>query len=276
MQADAPPVSTLPLQGLTLVVTRPAVQAKRTAIALREAGATAVEFPVLEISPIEALLAGKDLATASAFIFVSANAAEYGVPKVRRTGEFPAKAEIFAIGRATTTALNAAGFPVVVSPQHSIDSEGLLALPQLRTVMGRHIILVKGQSELGGRRLLEQTLTARGARVTTLECYRRAPLMPDLATREALRELFAVARVHACFAMSVETLESLMNVFSTMGISPRSKVTMLVPHVRVAKAAHACGFHRIEEVPMADSTLVARLAALKSRLLAPIASSSTS
>ena len=101
-------------------------------------------------------------------------------------------------------------------------------------------------------------------------------VVPDLATREALRELFAVARVHACFAMSVETLESLMNVFSTMGISPRSKVTMLVPHVRVAKAAHACGFDRIEEVPMADSTLVARLAALKSRLLAPIASSSTS
>ena len=275
MQADAPPVSTLPLQGLTLVVTRPAVQAKRTAIALREGGATVVEFPVLDISPIEAFLAGKDLATASAFIFVSANAVEYGVPTVRRTGEFPAKAEIFAIGRATTTALNVAGFPVVVSPQQSIDSEGLLALPQLRTVMGRHIILVKGQSELGGRRLLEQTLTARGAQVTTLECYRRAPLMPDLAMREALRELLAVGHVHACFAMSVETLESLMNVFSTMGISPQSKVTMLVPHARVAQAAHVCGFDRIEEVPMADSALVARLAAVKSRLLASIASSST-
>ena len=275
MQADVPPVSTRPLQGLTLVVTRPAAQAKRTAIALREGGATAVEFPVLDIAPIEAFLEAQDLAKASAFIFVSANAVEYGVPTVRRTGEFPATAEIFAIGRATTAALKEAGFPIVVSPQQSIDSEGLLALPQLRTVMGRHIILVKGQSELGGRRLLEQTLTARGAQVTTLECYRRAPLMPDLAMREALRELLAVGHVHACFAMSVETLESLMNVFSTMGISPQSKVTMLVPHARVAQAAHACGFDRIEEVPMADSALVARLAAVKSRLLASIASSST-
>ena len=273
--ADAPLVSTLPLLGLTLVVTRPTVQAKRTAIALREGGATVVEFPVLDISPIEAFLTANDLATANAFVFISANAVEYGVPTVRRTGAFPAKAEIFAIGRATTTALNDAGFPVVVSPQQSIDSEGLLALPQLRTVMGRHIILVKGQSELGGRRLLEQTLIARGAQVTTLECYRRAPIMPDVTMRDALRELLAVGHVHACFAMSVETLESLMNVFATMGFSPQSKVTMLVPHARVAKAAYACGFDRIEEVPMADSALVARLAALKPRLLAPIASSST-
>jgi uroporphyrinogen-III synthase len=272
MEADGPAVLTLPLQGLTLVVTRPAAQARRTVMALRKAGATAIEFPVLDIAPIDAILGAQDLATASAFIFVSANAVEYGVPAVRRAGEFPPVAEIFAIGRATATALNDAGFPIVVSPQQTIDSEGLLALPQLRTVMGRHIILVKGQSELGGRTLLEQTLTARGAQVTALECYRRAPLMPDLAKRETLRQLVAVGDVHAFFAMSAETLESLMNVFSTMDVSLQSKVTLLVPHARVAKVGQAYGFERIEEVPMADSALVERLAALKVGLLAPIGS----
>ncbi len=257
-----------------LVVTRPAAQAKRTAITLREAGATAIEFPVLDIAPIESSLAAQDLATATAFIFVSANAVEFGVPAIRRTGAFPVAAEVFAIGRATAAALNETGFKNVVSPQQSIDSEGLLALPQLHTVMGRHIILIKGQSELGGRRLLEQTLTARGAQVTTLECYRRAPLMPDSAARDTLRKSLAAGRIHACFAMSVETLESLMNVFSTMNISPQSKITLLVPHARVAEAARACGFARIKDVPMADSALIARLVALKPGLLSPSTSSS--
>ena len=275
MQADVAVASLLPLHGLTLVVTRPAVQATRTADTLRGAGATAIEFPVLDIAPIEATLAARDLATAGAIIFISANAVDYGVPAVRCSGAFPAAAEIFAIGRATAAALNDAGFSNVVSPQQSIDSEGLLALPQLRAVMGRHIIIVKGQSELGGRRLLEQTLTARGARVTTLECYRRAPLMPDLAAREALRESLVAGHVHACFAMSTETLENLMNVFSTMNISPQSKITLLVPHARVADAGRACGFDRIAEVPMADSALIARLAALKAGLLSPTAPSPT-
>ncbi|MEO8386219.1 MAG: uroporphyrinogen-III synthase, partial [Betaproteobacteria bacterium] len=222
MQADDSRDSQLPLHGLTLVVTRPATQAKRSANALREAGAIAIEFPVLDIAPITVSLAAKDLTAADAFIFVSANAVEYGVPTVRRAGAFPASAEIFAIGRATAAALSDAGFTNVVSPQQSIDSEGLLALRQLRAVTGRHIILVKGQSELGGRRLLEQTLTARGARVTTLECYRRGPLMPDSAAREALGESLAAGQIHAFFAMSTETLESLMNVFSTMNILPQS------------------------------------------------------
>ena len=275
MQADARPVSPHPLHGLTLVVTRPASQAKRTAFILREAGATAIEFPVLDIAPIEASLMVRDLETADAFIFVSANAVEFGVPAVRRTGAFPDAAEIFAIGRATAAALNEAGFANVVSPQQSIDSEGLLALPQLRTGMGRHIILVKGQSERGGRRLLDETLTARGAQVTTLECYRRAPLMPDSSAREALRESLVAGDVHACFAMSTETLESLMNVFSMMNISPQSKIALLVPHARVAEAARASGFDRIEEVPMAESELIARLTALKPGLLSPFASSPT-
>ena len=273
MQADALLVSPLPLHGLTLVVTRPATQARRTAIALREAGATVIEFPVLDIASIETSLMPQDLEAADAFIFVSANAVEYGVPALRRTGALPAAAEIFAIGRATAAALNDAGFADVVSPQQSIDSEGLLALPQLRTVMGRHIILVKGQSERGGRRLLDHTLTARGAQVTTLECYRRAARMPALVARSALKESLVAGHVHACFAMSTETLESLMNVFSAMNFLPQSEIALLVPHTRVAEAARACGFDRILQVPLADSALIARLTALKPGLLLPILSS---
>ena len=258
----------LPLQGLTLVVTRPRVQAARTAATLREAGAEVIEFPALDIAPIEASISFQELASASGIIFVSGNAVTYGLPVLQRAGEIATATQIFAIGRATAAALTDAGLKDVVSPQQSIDSEGLLAMPQLRQVDGRHIILVKGQSELGGRTVLEQTLAARVARVTVLECYRRAPFEPDLAAREIFRTSFASGRVNACFALSVETLDSLINIFSNMKIPAQSKMTLLVPHPRVADIARSRGFGKVVEVPMADSAMVDAIVKLKPQLLA--------
>ncbi|MCY7388854.1 MAG: uroporphyrinogen-III synthase, partial [Burkholderiales bacterium] len=125
------------LQGLNLVVTRPLAQAARTAQMLRAAGADVIEFPVLDIASIDATLAASELASASAIIFVSANAVDHGVPLVRGAGGASVGMEIFAIGRATAAALAQAGFKHVVSPQQSIDSEGLLAMSQLLRVDGR-------------------------------------------------------------------------------------------------------------------------------------------
>ena len=259
-----------PLQGLTLVVTRPASQGARTAAALREAGAEVIEFPVLKISPIDASITFSDLARATHIIFVSANAVAYGAPVLQRAGTIDASVQVFAIGRATAAALVDAGFKDVVSPQQSIDSEGLLALPQLHSVEGRHIILVKGQSELGGRTVLEQTLIGRGAHVTVLDCYRRAPLMPDSTVREAFRVSLASGRAHACFALSVETLDSLMNIFESMDIKPQSQLALLIPHPRIANAARAAGFDKIVEVPLAESALITALTVLKPQLLKPL------
>lgn len=263
MQAEAP------LQGVTLIVTRPRGQAARSATALRAAGAEVITFPVLDIAPIGAAVTAAALASASAIIFVSANAVAYGVPVLRRAGDIPATTEIFAIGRATAAALADAGFKNVLSPVVSIDSEGLLAMRQLQAVDGRHIILVKGVSELGGRRLLEQALVARGAQVNVLECYRRAPAVPDAVACTKLKTSFASGHVHGCFALSVETLDSLMNIFSAMDISPQTQTVLLVPNPRVADAARTFGFGNIAEVPLADAEMIAALISLKPQLLIP-------
>ena len=255
------------LRELTLVVTRPRQQAARTAVALREAGAEVIEFPVLVIESIEASLSSGELVDAAGIIFVSANAVAYGMPVLKRAGEIPAAAQMFAIGRATAAALVEAGCKNVVSPQQSIDSEGLLALPQLQHVKGQHIILVKGQSEFGGRALLEQTLAARGARVTVLACYRRASFVPDLAAREVLRASLASRRVHGCFVLSVETLDSLINIFFSMKLSPPPEIVLLVPHARVAEAARSRGFNKILQVPLTESAMIAALAEMKPQLL---------
>jgi uroporphyrinogen-III synthase len=252
-----------PLAGLTVVVTRPRQQGEITAMALRAAGAEAIELPVLEITPLAATLNEEVVARASLIIFVSANAVEHGLKLLRR--RIPGGAQIAAIGEATTRALSAAGFTNVVSPQQSIDSEGLLAMPQLQTnaVNGQHVILIRGKSESGGRRLLESALASRGANVTVLECYRRRDISPPVAEVNSLVE--SMSEKVAVMALSVETLESLLKVFA---LHPHwlQDTWLLVPNARVASAARARGFQQVAEVGMSAQTLIAALVEVTPRM----------
>ena len=253
-----------PLTGLSIVVTRPSRQGAITAKALRAAGAVAIEFPVLSIAPCAATMDAEILAHAYAVIFVSANAVEHGVGLLRANGGVPARALVAAIGEATARALQAGGFADVVSPQQSIDSEGLLALPQLQSaaVKGQHIILVRGKSAGGGRRMLETTLGARGAKVTALECYERLEFSPPIAHIESLVESLKVN--FAVMALSVETIESMLKLFAAHPSWLRN-AWLLVPHARVAAAARERGFARVAEVGMSAESLIAGLLRLKPR-----------
>lgn len=75
-----------------------------------------------------------------------------------------------AVGAGTAAALRRAGIDEVVSPSR-MDSEGLLALPELRSVRGREIGLLTAP---GGRGLIAPTLRRRGATVLRADVYRRA------------------------------------------------------------------------------------------------------
>lgn len=253
---------TLPLAGLTVVVTRPRKQVEATAAALRAAGAKVIEFPVLEITPRACTLEAATLAGVRIAIFVSANAVEHGLPCLQRGGGLAPGTIIAAIGRATTRALNGAGLNDVVSPQHSIDSEGLLAMPQLQPerVCGQHIVLVRGRSIGGGRTLLEETLVARGAKVTVAECYERIELRPSSAEVDALVE--SMKSNPAIMALSVETLDSLMKSLAGRELNLET-AWLLVPHPRVAAAARARHFTRVIEVGMSAESLVDALSKMK-------------
>lgn len=260
----------LPLTGITIVVTRPRQQGESTAKALRGAGASVIELPVLEISKVTCGIDVGALAKAYAVIFVSANAVEHGLPCLRECGGPPAGALIASIGHATTRALNEAGIFDVVSPQQSIDSEGLLATPQLQhaQVNGQHVVLVRGKSAAGGRALLETTLAARGARVQVVECYERRDLTPPSGQIESLVK--SMQSNFAMMALSVETLDSLMKSFAGRETSLKS-AWLLVPHARVAAAARARAFTRVAEVGMSAETLISALIELKPRMKMPAA-----
>ena len=83
--------------------------------------------------------------------------------------------QIFAIGSATAQHLKRKGLYNVLFPQQA-NSEGLLELTQLADIQNQRIILVCGQ---GGRRLIEEELSHRGAEVQRLELYQRQPLSSE-------------------------------------------------------------------------------------------------
>lgn len=256
-----------PLSGLSILVTRPREQGAALARALCAAGADAIEFPVLEIVALSPAMPPAIPARIDAAIFVSVNAVRHGVEPLRALGDLPAGAPVFAIGKATASALRDAGYANVVSPQQKIDSEGLLALPQLHALEGKHIILVRGKSEQGGRKLLETALAARGARVAILQCYERRLASPDTGLLDAIAARLRDGRLAAVMALSVETLDALLLLLAPVAAQLRD-AWILVPHPRVAGAARERGFSRVLEVPMSAEALVPALKTLSDRVTA--------
>ena len=100
-------------------------------------------------------------------VFVSTNAVQYAFPLL--PDQLPLDIGVAAIGQATANALDAVGLPATLVPER-MDSEGLLALPELADLRGRHVIVLRGN---GGRELLADTLVERGATLQQVEVYRR-------------------------------------------------------------------------------------------------------
>ena len=193
-----------------MIVTRPARQAAGFARQLAALGAAPIVFPAIVILPpanratldaVHAALDQYDIA-----IFVSANAVEYGVPAPEA---WPTKLLALAPGPGTAAALAATGIAEARIPTSTFDSEGLLALPELRTVAGKRVVIFRGE---GGRGDLGDTLRERGAAVTYAECYRRAaPATGAAGLSEVLRE----GRANTLTLTSSEGLDNLCALLDT-------------------------------------------------------------
>jgi uroporphyrinogen-III synthase len=163
------------LEGATLLVTRPAGTAASFLRLARSLGASAIAVPGLSLRGSEANLGASERRAFDAWIFTSPAAVRFGTwalpPRARK------RVQAFAVGEGTARALSRRGIAAVV-PRERFDSEGLLALAELKRIRGRHIALVGAP---GGRDLIAPTLRRRGARVDVLHVYRREP--PRLTRR---------------------------------------------------------------------------------------------
>lgn len=250
-----------PLLGVRVVNTRPRRQSAATQDTLTAAGASVLSFPVLDVVALPTTV--PDLSAVTACIFVSANAVEHGLNRLLQAGLSP-DMPVFAIGDATARALADGGMKVIHTPMGSIDSEGLLAHPALdaNAVGGKFILLVKGDSETGGRGLIQDTLTARGVLVHPFCCYRRERIAHDVAARDTLHAFLQKMPPAAVLVASVESLDAFLDALPER----RAVFHLLLPHARIATAAAARGFSATHVVPLSADALVDALSALKPTL----------
>lgn len=264
------------LDGMTIAITRPRAQAEPFAQWLAAQGAGVQLYPLLEIEAHPDALLDKTfdrsaVDRADGIIFVSANAAEFGLRAIMARGGLPKQAVIYAIGDATAARLKAAGIQDLITPSSGSDSEALLALPGFHSVAGKHFLVVRGVSEGGGRKTLAETLQSRRATVSALECYERRNLTLTSEVRNQFLGAIARHEIHAISVLSVETLDSLVANLDTKaanaGWAPSTGDCMiLVPHVRVANAARKLGLTKVEVVPMRGEPLLDALVKLKKKM----------
>lgn len=141
----------------------------------------------------------------------------------------------FAVGASSATALRRAGIHAVRAPSR-MDSEGLLALPELQDIAARTLGLVTAP---GGRGVLVPALEARGAQVLRADVYERVPVLPSARAVAALRALAAPA---VLALSSDEALRRTLSVLPADVVARLRTMPVVAASSRLAGLARAQGF----------------------------------
>lgn len=244
-----------------VVITRPAGEAQRLATLIREAGGKPLLFPVIEIcdaanpAPLNDAIARLDAFDLA--IFISPSAVDKAMTRIRAQRALPSTLRCAAIGPGGARALARFGVSGVITPDErapSFDSESLLATHYLQDVRGKRIVIFRGD---GGRELLRDTLTARGAEVQTVACYRRA--VPALDPTP-LMEAWSRGAVAAVIITSSEGLRNLCAMVGAAGETFLRETAIVAPHPRIAEAARALGMQRVLLSGAGDAALTQTVA----------------
>ncbi|OGS81185.1 MAG: uroporphyrinogen III synthase [Gallionellales bacterium GWA2_59_43] len=272
----------LKLAGLKVAVTRPRDQAAPLARSIAQAGGIPLSFPLLDIAPVvdDAPL-HEQLSRLSQFdlaIFISPNAVQYGIAAIHAAnvplpaslnpgaGRSPVQSprqaqdrhvglkpdlQIATVGQGSAKALRELGITDIIAPTERFDSEGLLALPELQSVVGQRVLIFRGD---GGRELLGDTLKARGATVEYATCYLRSKPQQDIA------ELLSAAP-DAITVTSSEALGHLRQMLDDCGNDTWRDLPLFVPHPRIAELAAQQGWRYIVTTASGDDGLLSGLIA---------------
>ena len=194
-------MSSLPLAGKRVLVTRAAHQAGKLSEGLRALGATPVEVPVLEIRPpesFEALDAAlRNLAAYDWLILTSANTVRALAERALALGIGflrPAGLKVAAVGESTAAAARDVGFQITFTPAWYVAEslvDGLIGRAR-----GARILLVRAEV---ARDVIPEALRAAGADVDVVDAYRN--VLPATAAEE-LREALAGGIDAATFTSS--------------------------------------------------------------------------
>jgi len=230
------------LRGYTVVVTRPEHQAGNLCRLIEAAGGKVILFPVLAIAapqhPQAVLAVLQRLSQFDLAVFISPNAVDYGLRYAAEVGGLPTHLQIAAVGAGTARALQAAGHPPTLVPEHDFNSEALLALAALQQVAGKKVIIFRGE---GGREHLADTLRSRGAQVEYVQVYRREKPPVD---RAVLLGAWARHSIDAIVVTSNEGLQNLSDLIGSEGQAYLRDTQLVVVSQRAVELARNLGVQR--------------------------------
>jgi uroporphyrinogen-III synthase len=228
------------LDGIGVLVTRPAHQAGALIQMIEAAGGHARHVPMVEIvalsdpGPLTALI--DRLEHFDFAVFISPNAVQHGVVLIQARRAWPANVKIAGVGPGTAKALAEFGHNDVLTPLTCFSSEGLLEREEFQQVAGKRIVIFRGH---GGRELLATVLRERGARVEYAECYHRRPAAIDA---DALRRLWTERALHIVTAASPDALRHLVAAMGDAGRASLLATPLVVVSSRMAAIARELGF----------------------------------
>lgn len=258
----APTTEKLPLHGVRVLVTRPPAQAQLWQERLTHAGAESLVIPLMLIEPLHKpaqVQAIKqcvmDFDRYQHAIFISQNAVQYGMQWLEDFWpQLPIGVNYYAVGSATARQLQKFGVSVIAAGE-TMDSDALLALPQLQTMADQRVVIFRG---VGGRQHLAETLTSRGARVDYCELYQRIFPAGSAQTLATIGDWGSAGDVVALH--SGETLHNWQQVLETLQRADWFDIPIVVPGPRVATDARSRGFSCVLESRNASNeAMLARL-----------------
>ncbi|WP_297354868.1 fused uroporphyrinogen-III synthase HemD/membrane protein HemX [Paraburkholderia sp.] len=244
------------------MITRPAGQSAALAAQLEAAGIATLDFPLIEIVPVEdvaplqaALVA---LERYALVVFVSPNAVDYAFAEFDSI--WPHALPVGVVGPGSVAALARHGVEApayrVISPAAAadddvarFDSEALFAAIDASfgaaSLEGKRVLIVRGD---GGREWLADRLREGGVEVETVAAYRRLVPEPSIGAWSRVHELLA-GEPHAWLITSsegVRNLDELAHEHLNAGeIAQLKRATLVTPHPRIAQTARGLGFDSI-------------------------------
>jgi uroporphyrinogen-III synthase len=232
------------LRGRGILVTRPGERAGNLARLIDGAGGRAYLFPAIDIQDLPPPRELEQLDKFDLAVFVSPTA----VSKIMaHLAAWPSAVRAAAVGGGTRRELERRGVASVIAPQVGADSEALLALPEMRQVAGKRIVIFRGE---GGRELLGDTLRSRGAEVAYAESYRR--------TRPTRQRLWKEDEIDA---VTVSSSQGLANLFEVLNGAFLRARPLFVPHSRVAGSARERGVQEVVVAGPSDEQVLEALVA---------------
>lgn len=255
------------LAGLRVLITRPAGRAEPLQAAIEALGANVTHIPLLAVTGLDEQRDAElwqrakqrvlELDRYRRVIAISVNAVHYGQQWIGNYWpQLPHGIDWYGIGAATIAEF--ARFDIRAQPAAAdsapMNSEALLALPELQRIGGERVLILRG---VGGRETLAETLRARGAEVDYAECYHRVEPALDEQQRAELQRM----EFDAVCVNSAETLANLWHHLAEPARLQLQRCAIVAPSVRVAAQAQALGLQRA--IAADNAGTAATLAALQ-------------